>query len=147
MEKLDDYTFTIATGKNGDINQPVSWPLFPYLLTRQAGMMASPTWLAAVDGDESLATQPVGTGPFIVQEYLPGDRMTVTKNPDYWRQDDAGQPAAVPRRDRVPRDRRLAGPPAGPRVRRRRPDRHVRPDRRRTAVGERRTSSRCCRTC
>ena len=29
--------------------------------------MASPTWLAAVDADESLATQPVGTGPFIVR--------------------------------------------------------------------------------
>ncbi len=53
-------------------------------------MMASPTWLAAVDEDPSLATQPVGTGPFMVTEYLPGDRMTVVKNPDYWRQDEAG---------------------------------------------------------
>ena len=32
-EKLDDYTFTIATGKNGNPAEPVSWPLFPYLLT------------------------------------------------------------------------------------------------------------------
>ncbi len=70
MEKLDDYTFTIATGKNGDINQPVSWYLFPYYLTGQAAFMASPTWLAAADADPALETQPVGTGPFIVQEYL-----------------------------------------------------------------------------
>ena len=47
----------------------------------QAGFIASPTWLAAVDGDPDLATQPVGTGPFIVQEYLPGDRMTVDQEP------------------------------------------------------------------
>ena len=32
-EKLDDYTFTIATGKNGDPAQPVSWWRFPYFLT------------------------------------------------------------------------------------------------------------------
>ena len=90
MEKLDEYTFTIATGKNGDINQPVSWYLFPYYLTGQAAFMASPTWLAAADADPALETQPVGTGPFIVQEYLVGDRMRVTKNPNYWRQDEAG---------------------------------------------------------
>ncbi len=89
-EKLDDYTFTIATGKNGDPAQPVSWWRFPYFLTAQAGFIASPTWLAAVDGDPALATQPVGTGPFMVTEYLPGDRMTVVKNPDYWRTDEDG---------------------------------------------------------
>ena len=33
--------------------------------------MASPTWLAAVDADPTLATQPVGTGPFIFESYLP----------------------------------------------------------------------------
>ncbi len=89
-EKLDDYTFTIAMGKNGDINEPVSWYLFPYYLTAQAGFIASPTWLAAVDGDPNLATQPVGTGPFVVQEYFPGDRMLVTRNENYWRTDEAG---------------------------------------------------------
>ena len=34
----------------------------------QLGFIASPTWLAAVDGNADLATQPVGTGPFIVAE-------------------------------------------------------------------------------
>jgi peptide/nickel transport system substrate-binding protein len=89
-EKIDDYTFKIFTGKNGNPNEPISWPLFPYLLTVQPGFIASPTWLAAVDQNPDLATQPVGTGPFIVQSYLPGDRMTVTKNPDYWRTDAEG---------------------------------------------------------
>ncbi len=89
-EKIDDYTFKIFTGKNGDVNQPVPWYMFPYYLAGQPGFIASPTWLAAVDGNPDLATQPVGTGPFIVQEYRPGDRMTVTKNPDYWRTDANG---------------------------------------------------------
>jgi peptide/nickel transport system substrate-binding protein len=89
-EKIDDYTFKIFTGHNGDPKKPISWPLFPYLLTVQAGFIASPTWLAAVDQNPDLATQPVGTGPFIVQNYLPGDRMTVTKNPNYWRKDAEG---------------------------------------------------------
>ena len=98
-EKLDDYTFTIATGKNGDINQPVSWYLFPYFLTGQAGFIASPTWLAAVDADATLATQPVGTGPFIVQEYLVGDRMRVVRNDNYWRTDEQGN--ALPYLDEI----------------------------------------------
>jgi ABC-type transport system substrate-binding protein len=89
-EKIDEYTFKIFTGKNGDVNQPVPWYMFPYYLAGQPGFVASPTWLAAVDGNPDLATQPVGTGPFIVQDYRPGDRMTVTKNPDYWRTDANG---------------------------------------------------------
>ena len=87
---VDDLTFTLHTGKNGDVSQPVEWYLFPYFLTGQLGLVASSKWLAAVDGDPTLATQPVGTGPFVVQSYLPGDRMNVTRNPDYWRTDDAG---------------------------------------------------------
>ncbi len=36
-----------------------------------------------VDPD-TLATEEFGTGPFIMQEYLPGERSVFVKNPDYW---------------------------------------------------------------
>ena len=124
-EKLDDYTFTHRDGQERR-HQPAGLvAAVPVLPHRSAGFMASPTWLAAVDGDPSLATQPVGTGPFIVQEYLPGDRMTVDQEPRLLAPGRGGQPAAVPRRDRVPRHRRLPGPrQQALEVRRRRPDRH-----------------------
>jgi peptide/nickel transport system substrate-binding protein len=36
-----------------------------------------------------LATQPIGTGPFLFKSYTPGDRMVLVRNPDYW---EAGAP-------------------------------------------------------
>jgi peptide/nickel transport system substrate-binding protein len=53
-------------------------------------MMASPTWLDAVKADPTKATQPVGTGPFIVQSYAPRDALVVTRNPNYWQKDADG---------------------------------------------------------
>jgi ABC-type transport system substrate-binding protein len=88
--KVDDYTFTLQTGKNGDPNTPIPWPQFPQFLTGQPGFIASPTWLAEVDKNPDLATKPVGTGPFVVTSFLQGDRMTVEKNPNYWRKDAQG---------------------------------------------------------
>lgn len=89
MEKIDDYTFKMFTGLDGDPNSPVPWPLFPYYLGGQGGLMASPTWLADVDagGDPTLA---VGTGPFVLDSYAPGDKLVVKKNPDYWVTDENG---------------------------------------------------------
>lgn len=92
MEKLDDYTFTIATGLNGDPAKPVSWPVFPYYLARQWGLVASPTWLASIDEGTGDPTEPVGTGPFELVSYAPGDRTIVRKNPDYWHHDADGSP-------------------------------------------------------
>lgn len=57
------------------------WPAFANLLTSQFGYVASP---AAV-GTEAGAKKPVGTGPFRFEEWLPGKRLTVTRNADYWR--------------------------------------------------------------
>lgn len=90
MEKLDDYTFTIATGKDGDVNNPVTWPLFPYTLTTQLGLMASSQWMADVDAGTADATQPVGTGPYTLVEFVPGDRTVVERNPNYWQSDENG---------------------------------------------------------
>ena len=64
------------------------WVSFPVYLAGQIGYMASPTWLKAVEGDPTLATKPVGTGPFIYKEFVANDHFTATKNKDYWRSKD-----------------------------------------------------------
>lgn len=89
MEKIDDFTFVMFTGLDGDPDSPVPWALFPYYLSGQGGLIASPTWLAEVDagGDP---TKAVGTGPFMVDSYAPGDKMVVKRNPNYWVTDDNG---------------------------------------------------------
>ncbi|MGH9135336.1 MAG: ABC transporter substrate-binding protein [Ilumatobacteraceae bacterium] len=89
FEQIDDFTFKLFTGLNGDPTQPIPWPLFPYYLGGQGGLIASPTWLASVDGGAD-PTQAVGTGPFMFSSYAPGDRLVVTKNPDYWVTDENG---------------------------------------------------------
>lgn len=44
------------------------------------------------NGEESLKTQPVGTGPYKFDSYNTGDRLVVTKNEGYWQLGDDGQP-------------------------------------------------------
>ena len=53
-------------------------------------MIASPFWLAAVEQNPELATQPVGTGPFVVDSYSPRESLEVSRNPDYWMTDADG---------------------------------------------------------
>ena len=65
-------------------NKP--WATFPWYLTGQIGYMASPTWLAAADADATLASKPVGTGPFVFDDYKPNEYYKGKKNADYWNQ-------------------------------------------------------------
>ncbi|GGF22105.1 ABC transporter substrate-binding protein [Subtercola lobariae] len=55
----------------------------PYILAEKTGELASPT---AVQKDPTAfnATAPVGAGPFIVKELVPGDHVTLEKWPGYW---------------------------------------------------------------
>lgn len=89
IEQADEMTFTIPTGEGGDPARPISWPDFPYLLTNQLGFVASPTWLDAVADGTASATEPVGTGPFVVESYT-DDLLVVTRNDEYWQRDDDG---------------------------------------------------------
>ncbi len=99
IEVLDDLTFTMQTGFNGDPSEPISWPLFPYYLGGQWGLIASPTWLAAVDAGEASPTEPVGTGAFKMESYAPGDRTVVVRNDSYWLNDVNGN--QLPYLDRI----------------------------------------------
>ena len=86
MEKIDEFTFTIATGLNGDASSPLPWPLFPYYLGGQFAFMASQQWLESVAADPAKSIEMTGTGPFVYQEYQPGEggKLVVTRNPNYW---------------------------------------------------------------
>lgn len=54
----------------------------PLLLAGKTGQIVSP---AAFDEDAAgLATQPVGAGPFVLEEYVPDSHATLRKNADYW---------------------------------------------------------------
>ncbi|MBT8208131.1 MAG: hypothetical protein KJO18_07655, partial [Acidimicrobiia bacterium] len=84
--EFDDMSVTVTTAR--------PWVAFPTVLTGQVGYMASPTWLAAVDDDPTLATAPVGTGPFMFESYMPGISFSAVRNPSYWR-------AGLPYLDRI----------------------------------------------
>jgi len=57
------------------------WVPFPIYLTRQLGYMAGLKQLA----DTSGRARPIGTGPYVFKEWVPGDHFTATRNPAYWR--------------------------------------------------------------
>ena len=67
------------------------WRGFPFGLTGQLGAMASPTWLQGVQNNTAQQTEPVGTGPFVFEEYVVGDHFTATRNDDYWKQGPDGE--------------------------------------------------------
>ena len=43
------------------------------------------TWDIETEPDEI-----IGTGPFTIDDYIPGDRVVMKRNPNYWLKDDAG---------------------------------------------------------
>ena len=90
IHKVDEMSLTIFTGKGGDQTKPLPWPGFASYLAGQWGLVASPAWLDALAKDPTLATKPIGSGPFIVQSYAPREALVVTKNPNYWMKDAAG---------------------------------------------------------
>ncbi len=66
------------------LNSP--WAAFPFILTGQVGYMASLTWLLASDADPLLKPMPVGTGPFVYEDYRAGELFSMTRNDNYWNQ-------------------------------------------------------------
>lgn len=75
MDKVDDMTvkYTLAS----------PYGPFPELLTGELGMPFSMANYQAKGKDVS--ANPVGTGPFVFKSWERDSKLTVTKNPNYWR--------------------------------------------------------------
>jgi peptide/nickel transport system substrate-binding protein len=58
------------------------------LASRFAGMMVSPA--AVQKWGKDFGLHPVGTGPFVFEEWISMDRIVAKKNPTYWRKDAQG---------------------------------------------------------
>ena len=74
VEVQDDLTLVF--------NMSGGWVMFPAYLTGQLGFVPAPSML---DDAENGSRNPVGTGPFVFKEWIPGQRWVGTKNADYWR--------------------------------------------------------------
>jgi peptide/nickel transport system substrate-binding protein len=57
------------------------WVPFPSFLTGHVGFIAGLKQLS----DTSGRSTPIGTGPFVFKDWVPGDHFTATRNPNYWR--------------------------------------------------------------
>ncbi len=75
----------IAATVTGDLEVTVTmstpWAAFPYMLVGQTGFMVSP---ATIGSNETF----IGTGPFKLESWTPGDTARVVRNDDYWRADE-----------------------------------------------------------
>ncbi len=81
MEVVDDMTVAyVLDGPNA---------AFPDILRGSPGMPVSPTAYQA--DPDAFANKPVGTGPFMAEEWLRDSYMRTVRNPDYWRTDADGQ--------------------------------------------------------
>ena len=76
IEKVDDYTIKMY------LNMPDV--AFTQKLAFGAFAFLSPDVIKKYNGGGDLFKNPVGTGPFMLKEWIPDDKMTLVPNPNYW---------------------------------------------------------------
>jgi peptide/nickel transport system substrate-binding protein len=74
VEVLDELTVALT------LADPYA-PAFTMLDHPYAGIV--PPSAASLDGNDNMARQPVGSGPFMVESYTPGGEIVLRHNPDY----------------------------------------------------------------
>jgi peptide/nickel transport system substrate-binding protein len=74
IEIIDDLTWRVHT------SEP-----FPILPTRLVALEPVPLEYWEEVGDDELANNPVGTGPFVFNDWVRDEHLLLDRNPDYWR--------------------------------------------------------------
>ncbi|MEM3062452.1 MAG: ABC transporter substrate-binding protein [Nitrososphaerota archaeon] len=75
VEVVDEYTVVFH------LKNPLA-SFLDRIIRNQGAMIVSPTAVKKYGDDFS--NHPVGTGPFMFKEWIPGERVVLVKNPDYW---------------------------------------------------------------
>jgi peptide/nickel transport system substrate-binding protein len=79
FEAVDDYTVKIT------LENPLSPVLFyPKVANYSGGFIVCKQAVEAL-GDDKFKTNPVGTGPFMFEQYRPQEKILLMANPDYFR--------------------------------------------------------------
>ncbi|GAB4476752.1 MAG: hypothetical protein Kow0088_14850 [Anaerolineales bacterium] len=83
IEATDDYTVTFTLCKPD--------PAFEVKLAFGVFSIYPKEWIEATAGETTRTSEglekPVGTGPYMIQEWKRGDSVVLVKNPDYWDQE------------------------------------------------------------
>jgi peptide/nickel transport system substrate-binding protein len=89
VEKVDDLTVKLTLDRpNADLL--LAFYDYPTMIAPEGG------WEDFYSGDPADA---IGTGPFLMEEFIPDERMVLVRNPNYWRLGADGEP--LPYVDRV----------------------------------------------
>lgn len=75
VDVVDKYTVNLVT--------KAPYPLTLDSIVDFGGMILPPNYVKE-NGEEILATKPVGTGPYKLVEFVKDDHITLQANPDYW---------------------------------------------------------------
>ncbi|HXG40979.1 MAG TPA: ABC transporter substrate-binding protein, partial [Candidatus Limnocylindrales bacterium] len=93
VEKVDDYTVRFVLKKPQSNFLIAQAPLPQFAIQSPAALQAGdadnpdPSKSPYAQGQGGTGKSMVGTGPFMFQEWVPNDHVTIVKNPDYWNEE------------------------------------------------------------
>lgn len=75
---------TVADPLTVAVKLKQSWSGFPFLLTKDLGMIASPAAIQKAGANFNTAPGAAGAGPFVLDSFNPGESAVMKRNPNYF---------------------------------------------------------------